>query len=280
MIPACKDCNHLIYKRAEDESKADALAWVFKNDKEMVPYYFNFPPLGDDEVRCKILHTGLCHSDVMTVRQKWGPAHYPVCPGHEVIAEITHVGKNVKDKHVGQIVGYGPCRKSCWTCKTCLKGFDNLCPNIEFPEKLLYGKYFGGYATHIQQPACHAIKVPEGIDISTAAPILCAGVTVFAPIERFVKDKDATVGVIGIGGLGHLAIQYTKALGNKVTGFTTSEQKVEEIKKLGADQVIVVDKEFKSLKDHQNEFDFLINTLPISSTETLAAYIGTLASNG
>ncbi len=280
MLTACTDCTHQLYPRVDNEKDADAVGWVFKNEKEFVPYYFKFPPIDDKEIRVKILYTGLCHSDVMTARQKWGPANYPLCPGHEVIGEVVLVGKGVTDKKVGDWVGYGPIRSACWKCRYCQKGLDNLCSGLEMPERILYGKYFGGYASHIQQPATHAIRIPKDMDISTAPPLLCAGATVFSPMARHIKDPQAKVGVIGIGGLGHLAVQYAKKFGNYVAGFTTSESKVEEIKKLGADEVIVVSKDFSSLKDHQDKFDYLVNTLPISSEQTMSAYLSTATNNG
>lgn len=271
---------HDIYKIVEKEEDGDATAWLFKNEKDFAQYHFKFPPLGDKEVRCKVLYTGLCHSDVMMARQKWGFSTYPLCAGHEVIGEITHVGKDVTDKKVGDRVGFGPLRSACWNCKHCKQGNDNLCVGLEIHERLLYGKYFGGYATHIQQPATHAVRIPEGMEVEDAPPLLCAGATVFAPMYRHIKDPKASVAVIGIGGLGHLAVQYAKKFGNHVGAFTTSPEKVEEIKKLGADEVIVVNKDFSSLKEHQDKFDYLVNTLPISSEEAINAYLGTLASNG
>jgi len=280
MIPACKDIDHQIYKRVDSASEADGLAWVFKNAKEFVPYYFKFPELKADEVRAKVLHTGLCHSDSMTGRECWGPCSFPLCAGHEVIAQVTQVGADVKNVKVGQVVGYGPLRKACFECKYCKKGENNLCCGLPVPERLLYGQYFGGYATHIQQPACHAIPIPAGMDITTAPPLLCAGATVFSPMQRFIKDKSAKVGVIGIGGLGHLAVQFGHAMGNYVAGFTTSKDKVDYIKKLGADEVIVIDKEGKEFANHQDKFDFLVNTLPVSSPELLEGYMSTLTSNG
>ena len=274
------EVDHPIYKRAETPETADGLAWVFKNEKELVPYYFTFPPLGAKEVRIKVHHTGLCHSDVMTARQYWGPAFYPLCPGHEAIGEVTLVGAEVTTHKVGDIVGFGPSRSSCWACHHCETGLDNICPKMELPEKLLYGKYFGGYATHMQHPATHAVKVPAGLDLTISPPLLCAGVTVFAPVARDIKDKNAFVGVIGIGGLGHLAVQFVKKLGNKVAAFTTSADKVEFIKKLGADEVIVVDKELTELKKNAGRFDYLVNTLPVSNQPLLEGYLGTLVNGG
>lgn len=274
------EITHELYPRVEDPKDADACAWVFKNSKEFVPYYFKFRDLGAKEVRAKILHTGLCHSDVLTGRESWGPCSFPVCTGHEVIGEITHLGSEVTGFKVGDVIGFGPFREACFNCDHCNNKDDNLCDKLPFSEKALYGRYFGGYCTHIQQPASYCFHIPEGLDLANVPPVLCAGVTVFAPMKRHIKKEGARIGVLGIGGLGHLAVQYGKAMGCHVTGFTTSASKVEYIKNLGASQVIVVDSELAALKDHQHEFDFLINTLPIGNMKIMEAYLATLKNGG
>ena len=279
-FPQTPDVDHMFYPRVEDRKEADGMAWVFKDAKQFVPYYFKFPDLGEGEVRAKVLYTGLCHSDVMTVREKWGPCNFPCCPGHEVVGEIIRVGSEVKDLKVGDRVGFGPFRNACFECKYCKRGDTNLCEGIDSTEKLLYGLYFGGYATHIQVPHTHSFKLPAGIDIANVSPVLCAGCTVYPPMKRHVKEAGASIGVIGIGGLGHLAVQYAKALGLKVGAFTTSENKVESIKKLGADEVILVDKEMSELKKHTGKFDYLINTLPVNDEASFAAYVMTMANGG
>jgi len=274
------EITHQLYPRVEDPKDADAVAWVFKNKSEFVPYYFKFQPIGEGEVRAKILYTGLCHSDSMTGREHWGPCHFPVCAGHEVIGEITLVGSAVKNFKVGDIVGIGPFRSACFGCEQCKEGNDNICCKLPGSERFLYGKYFGGYASHIQQPASHTFHIPQGMDLANVPPVLCAGCTVYPPMKRHITKKDATVGIIGIGGLGHLAVQYGKAMGCHVTGFTTSVDKVDYIKKLGAEEVIVVDKEQKELAKHGGKFDYLLNTLPVTDTNIIEAYLGTLKNGG
>lgn len=280
VIPQTKDINHPIYARVEDPKDADALAWVFKNKDEFVPYYFKLPEIKDDEVRAKVLYTGLCHSDIMTGREYWGPAKFPVCTGHEIIGRVEKVGSAVTDFKPGDIVGLGPFRTSCFHCGQCNEGADNICKDIDITDRFIYGTYFGGYCTHIQQPATHTFHIPQGMDLANIPPILCAGVTVFAPMKRHITKPGAKVAVIGIGGLGHLAVQYGKAMGCEVTGFTSDPEKVEYIKKLGAAHVIVVDKEFKELKKHEKEFDYLVNTLPISNRNIMESYVSTLTNGG
>lgn len=277
-IKQTSEIDHMLYQRVEDPKDADALAWVFKNKDEFVPYYYKFPELAEDEVRAKVLHTGLCHSDVMTGREKWGPCNFPVCPGHEVVAEVEKVGTAVKDFKKGDLVAFGPFRNACFECKHCKTGATNLCTKVD--DQFLYGLHFGGYSTHIQQPAHHTFHIPEGMDLANLPPVLCAGTTVYAPMKRHIKEKGAKVAILGIGGLGHLAVQYGKAMGLEVSAITTSSDKVDYIKKLGAAHVIVVDKELKELKKHVGEFDFLINTLPINSKDLLEAYVSTLTNGG
>lgn len=275
------EITHLLYPRVENPADADGLAWVFKNKEEFVPYYFKFPELSTTDVRAKITYTGLCHSDIMTGREHWGPCNFPLCPGHEVVGEITHVGADVKNVKVGDQVAVGPIRNHCHDCSYCKQQADNLCTGMDGSEKFLYGLYFGGYATHIQINYEHVFQIPEGMDASNIPPILCAGITVYAPMKRWIKEEaGAKVGVIGIGGLGHLAVQYGKAMGHHVVAFTTSADKVDYIKKLGAAEVIVVDKELKELAKHTNKVQYLVNTLPISSPDILEGYLQTLAPNG
>ena len=281
MQAAATDITHKDYPRAESPEKADALAWVFKNKDEMVPYYFNFPEIGEHQVRGRILYAGLCHSDCMTARGLWGGCPYPACVGHETVCEITHIGFKVSTCKVGDIVGFGPLVDCCNTCTLCKKGKDNICKGIGFGERCQYPIRFGGYATHIQNPEWYAIKIPAGMDLSNVAPLFCAGVTVFAPMNRFITDPaNTTIGVLGIGGLGHLAVQYGNKMGCKVAAFTTTKDKEEYIKKIGGHEVIVVDKELKELEKHHDKFDFLINTLPISDNKIVDAYIQTLNSDG
>lgn len=274
------EINHQIYTRVEDQKEADGLAWVFKSKTEFVPYYFKFPVLGESEIRAKILFTGLCHSDVMTGREHWGPANFPVCTGHEVVAELTHVGAKVEGLKIGDKVGVGPFRNACFDCKYCHKGADNLCDVLPGQERFLYGKYFGGYATHIQVPSTHAFVLPEGLDLANVPPVLCAGCTVYPPMKRHITKEGASIAVLGIGGLGHLAVQYAKAMNLQVTAFTSSAEKIEYIKKLGAHEVIVVDKELKALAEQAGKYDYLLNTLPSCDPATLAAYLNTLANGG
>jgi uncharacterized zinc-type alcohol dehydrogenase-like protein len=265
---------HKLYTHCE-EKDADAVAWAFVNKEKMVKFPFKFPPIAANEVRANILYTGLCHSDVMTVREHWGPAMFPIAPGHEIIGEVSLVGSDVKDFKKGDLVAFGTVRDSCGKCRYCKKDREELCRDVE--EHYTYGYHWGGYATALQQPASHFFHLPPNFKIEKGAPLLCAGITTYYPMKKFLKDGMNTA-VIGIGGLGHIAIKFLKKLGHEVTAFTTSPNKIDMIKKeLGADHVVISTDE-KQMKEVADKFDFIINTLP--TRDGLEKYINTLCGEG
>ncbi len=279
-LPQTAEIDHMLYPRVEDPKDADAAAWVFKSKSEFVPYWFKLPEVGESEVRAKVLFTGLCYSDVLSGRERWGACNFPLCAGHEVVGEVVQVGTAVASVKVGDKVGFGPYRSACFDCVECKRGDDHLCYHVEDHEKQLYGLYFGGFATHIQVPASHTHVLPQGLDLANVPPVLCAGCTVYPPMKRYITEPGASVGIIGIGGLGHLAVQYGRAMGLQVTAFTTSADKVDSIKQLGAHEVVVVDKELKELAKHLGRFDCLVNTLPVSDEASFTAYLMTLTNGG
>ena len=249
---------HSVYKHC-DIKEADGVAWAFVNKEKMVQFPFKFPPVGDDEIRVNVLYAGLCQSDVHTVRGIWGYCPYPIAPGHEIVGEVSLVGKNVKDFKKGDIVGFGTMRDCCEKCKYCLKGKENLCRDCE--NVFTYGLYWGGYATAMQQPAKFYFHLPEGFKYEKAAPLFCAGITTYYPLEKYLTKETKTTGVIGCGGLGHMAIHFLHKMGKHVTAFTTSEKKRELLTKLGADK-IVISKDPKQMKEAQGSIELMINTIP------------------
>lgn len=253
--------------------EADAHAWAFIDKDTFELYPCKFPEVGDNEIRAKVLYTGLCLSDLKSGRQHWGPRPMPACTGHEVIARVSIVGKDVKDRKVGDIIGCGPLRDSCQACDYCETERDNVCTGMGLADRDLYVKSFGGYCTSIQIRDIHTHPIPEGMDIKNAPPLLCAGVTVFRPLKTHCVAGQK-VAVLGIGGLGHLGVQFAKALGLEVTAFTRTESKVEYIKSLGADHVIVVDEAFEVFKPLQNTFDAILNTLPVADPDQMNQYLG------
>lgn len=245
------------------EGEGEATAWVFTaKDKPMQKVSFNFPELKPNEIRLKVSYAGLCHSDLHTVRAEWGEVGYPIAPGHEITGVVEKVGSEVKDFKVGDTAGFGCQRAACGKCESCNKGFEQLCDDNSITHKFTYDDmYWGGYATHVQQPGDFFFNVPKDLPEEKVPPLFCAGVTTYAPIARFAKPGD-NVAVIGIGGLGHMGVQYLKAWGCKVTAFSGSKNKEEFIKKLGAERVVVSSPE--TLKEEAGKFDFVLSTLPIA----------------
>ena len=268
---------HAHYTHVKDEKEADGVAWAFLNKDEFVKFPFKFEALGDDELRANIIYTGLCASDSHTGRSKWGPANYPIAPGHEIVAVVSQVGKNVKKFKVGDRVAYGPFRDSCDQCKDCKRGDDNLCLNMG-SKKGIYDEYWGGYSTALQHPAKWGFKVPESLPSDRAPPLMCAGVTVHAPLARFAKPGDK-VAVIGIGGLGHLAVMYANKFGCHVTAFSSTPGKEEFIKKLGAHEVIS-SSDPAALEKAASEYDVVINSLSISNSKIWGLYLNLTAPGG
>jgi len=257
------EATHPIYPRATPET-ADGVAWVFYDKNTFAKYYYKLPEVGPTDVRIRALYAGLCHSDVMSGREKWGSQLRPLCPGHEVAGEVVAVGKDVKSVKPGDSVLFGPTRDSCGDCSYCHEGETTLCPRTEGSEKFLYGRYFGGYASHQQQPESHCFKIPAGLNISNAAPLMCAGVTVYSPMARHLK-KGQRIAVLGVGGLGHLAVQYGVKMGLTVDALMSGikTDKKDYVKSLGVDQI----HEWKTpgvLSSLKGTYDAIIYTIPVS----------------
>jgi uncharacterized zinc-type alcohol dehydrogenase-like protein len=225
----------------------------------------------DDEVRIKVLYSGLCHSDCFKCDEMWGPnATYPLVPGHEVIASVEKIGAKVTDRKVGDIVGAYPLRDCCGKCELCRKGDDQLCTDC--PNRILYDPHLGGYSTHMHLKADYTFPIPPKLPLSKCAPILCAGVTTFAPLKRWCIPG-ARCGVVGIGGLGHMAVQYAAKMGMKVVAISTSPAKEAEARAFGAHE-FVVSKNEAQMKDLQKKgpLDLLVNTAYIYDiTELMSA---------
>ena len=255
---------HALYKHADSIENADAVAWCFTAKDKFEQYPFTFPQLKSDEIKANVLYAGLCLSDSLSGRSCWGNANYPLAPGHEIIAEVSEVGADVQGFKKGDKVAFGTMRNICQSCKYCQKGREPLCSGLEASEKFTYGKYWGGYATQLQQPALLFFKLPQNLNLQKASPLLCAGITVYTPIKRYLEKGDKCA-VIGIGGLGHLAVQFLAKKGHQVTGVTASDNKTELIKSLGATDVLNInDKE--QLKEHLGKYDFVLNTAPVGSS--------------
>ncbi|SFR76462.1 NAD(P)-dependent alcohol dehydrogenase [Maribacter stanieri] len=223
-------------------------------------------PLKDD-VKIDILYCGVCHSDLHQVRNDWKNSAYPVVPGHEIIGKVLEVGSGVTKFKVGDLVGVGCLVDSCQTCSACKDDLEQFCENgatftYNSKDKHSGGHTFGGYSENVTVNKEFVLKVPENLDPKAAAPLLCAGITTYSPLAHWGVKKGDKVGVIGLGGLGHMGIKFAHAMGAHTVMITTSPSKSEDAKKLGADEVLI-SKDEAQMNEHANSFDFLLNTIPV-----------------
>jgi alcohol/geraniol dehydrogenase (NADP+) len=253
-------------------AKFKAYAALSKGAK-LQPFEFDPGPLRDDHVEIKVAYCGICHSDFSMVQNEWGITNYPFVPGHEVVGTIAAVGPHVKHLKVGQTVGLGWYAASCMLCSECLDGDHNLCPTVE---PTIIGRH-GGFADRVRCQALWAVPLPDKLDLAKAGPLFCAGITVFNPIVQFNVKPTSRVGVIGIGGLGHLALQFLNKWGCEVCAFTSSEGKQDEAKKLGA-HFIVNSRDAEQLKKVAGSFDYIICAVNVGLD--WSAYLNTLAPKG
>ncbi|NEQ37241.1 MAG: NAD(P)-dependent alcohol dehydrogenase [Okeania sp. SIO3I5] len=188
-------------------------------------------PLGTNDIEIQVTHNGLCHTDIHMRDNDWDVSSFPLVAGHEVVGNVTRIGPNVTSLKIGDRVGFGWIRNSCRVCDACLRGEENVCR--QGYTGLIVGNH-GGFADKLRASADFAYKIPDGLDSASAAPLLCAGITVYTPLRTYIKYPGTKVGVIGIGGLGHLAIKFARAMGAEVTAFSTSPNKETEAKEFGA----------------------------------------------
>ena len=219
------------------------------------------------DVKIKITYCGVCHSDIHTVRNDWGGSQYPVVPGHEIIGKVLEVGNEVTNFKVGDTVGVGCMVDSCRECEPCKSDLEQFCDKgmvgtYNGKDKHLGGHTFGGYSEEIIVDNYYVLNVPENLDEKAVAPLLCAGITTFSPLNHWKIKKGDNVGVIGLGGLGHMGIKFAHAMGAHVVMITTSPEKGKDAKRLGADEVLV-SKDAEAMKKHNGSFDFLLNTVPV-----------------
>ncbi len=215
-------------------------------------------PLGKKEIEIRITHNGLCHTDLHMRDNDWGISSYPLVPGHEVVGKVTQLGKEVTSLKVGDRVGFGWIRDACRECDPCLKGEENVCRHGY--TGLIVGNH-GGFADRLRAPADFAYKIPDALDSASAAPLLCAGITVYTPLRTYIKHPAMKVGVIGVGGLGHLAVKFAKAMGAEVTAFSTSPNKEAESKAFGAHHFQVWENA-EQMKKAAGSQELVINTVP------------------
>ncbi len=240
---------------------------------QLLPYKYDPGVLKANEVEVKISHCGVCHSDVHLIDNDWGISKFPFIPGHEIVGSVVAIGDEVKDRTVGERVGIGWQADSCGICEWCRQGDEHLCA---LSQPTCIGRN-GGYADRIRVNSKFAIPVPKILESENVAPLLCGGITVYSPLRNHGVRPASRVGVIGIGGLGHIGLQFAKAFGAEVTAFSTSKDKEAEAKSLGAHHFINT-RDTGALKKVAGSFDFLLST--VSADQDWQSYINALRPKG
>jgi len=239
---------------------------------------------GERDVQIDILFCGICHSDYHQVRSEWTgsiPTVYPIVPGHEIVGRVTKVGKAVTRYKVGDLATVGCMVDSDGTCAQCKAGLEQFCRNVTFtynsPDKHLGSVTYGGYSESVVVDERFVLRVPPKLDLAGAAPLLCAGITTYSPMRHWGVTKGKKVGVVGLGGLGHMGVKFAHAFGAHVVVFTTSPGKTEDALRLGADEVIV-SRQADEMRKHAGSFDFILDT--VSADHDINAYINLLRIDG
>ena len=238
----------------------------------------------DRDVQIEILFCGICHSDLHSVRNEWSEfmaTNYPIVPGHEIVGRVTKVGSAVTKYKPGDLVAVGCMVDSDGTCPNCKAGLEQFCPNMiltfNSPDKHLGGVTYGGYSESIVVDEHFVLRVPTNLNLAGTAPLLCAGITTYSPMRHWGVGKGKKVGVVGLGGLGHMAVKFADAFGAHVVVFTTSPNKKEDALRLGADEV-VVSRNADEMKKQEGSFDFILDA--VSADHDINAYINLLGVNG
>ncbi|MDG0817288.1 NAD(P)-dependent alcohol dehydrogenase [Bdellovibrio svalbardensis] len=248
----------------------------------LAPFQFERRELRDNDVHIEIQYCGVCHSDVHQVRDEWGHGAFPMVPGHEIVGKVLAVGPKVKKFKVGDLAGVGCMVDSCLECRSCKEGLEQYCENGfvgTYNSKEKDGKTptYGGYSDSIVTREEFCLKISPKLNLAAVAPLLCAGITTYSPLRHWKVSKGQKVGVVGLGGLGHMAVKLANAMGANVVVFTTSASKVEDAKRLGAHEV-VISKNLEQMKTHANSFDFIIDT--VSAPHDYNLYISLLHRDG
>lgn len=246
---------------------------VKKSGAKLEPFSYAFPEIGPWDVEIEISHCGVCHSDLHLINNDWGNAVFPFIPGHEIVGTVKQKGAQVQELEIGQRVGVGWQKSSCGQCEWCHQGEENLC----LKQEATCVGHHGGYASAIVTDSRFVFPIPEALASENAAPLLCGGITVFSPLLQHQVNGLTRVGVIGIGGLGHLALQFSKAFGAEVFAFSSSPKKEEEAKSYGANHFIS-STDTKALKKLEHSIDLLLST----SSELMdwQAYLSVLRPKG
>ena len=259
------------------------LGYAAQNPKDPLgPFTFERRSLRDNDVAMDVLYCGVCHSDLHQARNDWGFSRYPMVPGHEIVGRVTAVGPKVTRYKVGDAVAVGCMVDSCQQCDQCRKGEEQLCrqgntQTYNGVDRVTREATQGGYSKQLVVREEFVLRVPDGLDLSKASPLLCAGITTYSPLRHWQAGPGKKVGVVGIGGLGHMGIKLAHAMGAHVVAFTTSESKREDARALGADEV-VVSRNPDEMAAHAKSFDLIVNT--VAAPHDLDAFITLLKRDG
>ena len=258
-------------------------AWAAQDAKsKLAPFDYKPRELREHDVEIEVLYCGVCHSDLHQARNEWNNTIFPVVPGHEIVGRVTAVGAHSHKYQPGDLVGVGCMVDSCRSCPSCQEGLEQYC------EEGMTGTYngqdretgavtYGGYSTSMVVNEDFVLRVPENLDLAGVAPLLCAGITTYSPLRHWNVGPGKKVGIVGLGGLGHMGVKIAHAMGAQVVLFTTSPSKVEDGKRLGADEV-VISKDADQMAAHANSFDFILNT--VAAQHDLNPFITLLKRDG
>ncbi|CAN1227789.1 Probable mannitol dehydrogenase [Linum grandiflorum] len=268
----------------EEQQQVQAFGWAARDPSGVLsPFHFSSRATGKKDVQFKVLYCGICHSDLHMIKNEWGTSIYPIVPGHEIVGLVTKVGSEVEKFKIGDRVGVGCMVASCRNCHNCSNHLENYCPGMVLtysaPTNLVSTTTYGGYSDTMVCDEHFVVRIPDTIPMDAAAPLLCAGITVYSPMRYYGLDKAGMeVGVVGLGGLGHVAVKFLKAMGVRVTVISTSSgKKVEALERLGADSFLV-SKDQEEMNAAVGKLDGIIDT--VSATHSLLPLIGLLKTNG
>lgn len=256
--------------------------WALESaTSQLAPISFHRRDPRPFDVAMDILFCGVCGADLGLARGEWGFGVYPCVPGHEIVGRVTAVGSEVTRHKVGDLVGVGPLVDSCRSCAACRDGFQQLCdtgftPTYMGPDKD-FGHTYGGYSSHMVADETYVVRVPETLDPAAAAPLMCAGITAYAPLARAQVGPGMTVGVVGIGGVGHLGLKFAKAMGATVVALTNSAGKANDARRLGADEVLVTS-DPAAMGAARERFDLVLDTVSVS--HALNGYLSVVKRQG
>jgi uncharacterized zinc-type alcohol dehydrogenase-like protein len=246
-----------------------------------VPFNFERREVGAQDVQIEILYCGVCHSDLHQVRDDWAGSSYPIVPGHEIVGRVLKVGSDVRKFKVGDLAGVGCLVDSCRVCSECKEHLEQFCDSPVFTynshDKHTGNMTYGGYSKQVVVDQHFVLHISDKLDLAATAPLLCAGITTYSPLRHWNIGKGHKVGIVGLGGLGHMGVKFAHAFGAQVVLFTTSTSKIADGKRLGAHEV-VISKDPEQMQKHVKSFDFILNT--VAAAHNLDQYTSLLKRDG